>query len=88
MYGAGPGKSVVLVDGQGNEEVFEFRNRRDFEAWTTTNTLKLRSTDGKIKSIRKWELLQDGGNYYTSHTLEKTVSGVNSCGAMVLLLCR
>lgn len=64
---------VVLVDDQGNEEKLEFHHRLAFELWAATNTLTLSSKGGRRECIKTWERLQDGGRYYTSRTLEKTV---------------
>lgn len=78
LYCTGPSKSVVLVDENGTEEEVVFDNKRDFELWAADNTIRLSLADGRKKYIRRWEGLQDGGRYYTTRTLEKTVRGLNA----------
>lgn len=80
---AGPGKTVVLVDEAGTEEEWEFGSKRAFELWAAKNTLTLSPKGGRKKCINTWEQLEDGGRYYTSQTLEKTVGGLSPYGTMV-----
>jgi hypothetical protein len=71
---AGPSKSVTLVDEEGNQEEVEFADKREFERWAVTNTLKLALETGRKRYINSWEQLQDGGKYITTKSLEGKVS--------------
>lgn len=74
----GRGKTVVIVDKDGTEEVMRFRNRRGFEQWAARNDI----LDDDRVLVQMWDVLQDGGRYYSATTsLHKTVCGV---GVIVL----
>lgn len=70
---SGPGKTIVIVDSTGTEEVLQFGSRKGFELWSRLNILKEVQQDGKKRVVDTWEDVQDGGRYYTDRTLDKIV---------------
>ncbi|GFH31604.1 hypothetical protein HaLaN_30679 [Haematococcus lacustris] len=69
----GPGKTIVIMDSTGAEEVLQFDSWKVFETWSRSNILKQLQQDGTEEVIVMWEQVQEGGMYYTDKTLDKKV---------------
>ncbi|KAJ9524872.1 hypothetical protein QJQ45_002989 [Haematococcus lacustris] len=69
----GPGKTIVIMDSTGAEEVLQFDSWKVFEIWSRSNILKQLQQDGTKEVIVMWEQVQDGGLYYTDKTLDNKV---------------